>query len=169
MKTLNDWITNNYERLHSNACRIVSNPDKASDCLHICILSILESQEEKQQMLLDGGKLENFITMCVNIQWKSTTSPYHKHHRKQPQQESEYVEWKHNIEDEERTQYDLSCDCIFSELGSLHYYYRILLTDKFIEGLTYQQMNEKYKISKNSLLKDIKVGVQMLKTKCIEK
>lgn len=165
---MDKWISDNYQRLHSNACRITSNADKASDILHICILSILEAPADKQSMLLDGGKLENFITMCVNTQWKSSTSPYHNTHRKQGYLEVEYVDWKHDMEADELSEYDIQCDCIFSQIDELHFYYKILLTDKFILGLTYAQMNEKYRISKNSLLKDVKVGVEMLKQKCIK-
>lgn len=169
MEKVNRWINDNYERLYENACKIIPNRDKAGDCLHLCILSLLEYSAEKQQKLYEGGKLENYITMCVNTQYKSSTSPYYTKHRKQSMMETEYVEWKHyDVMEEEVDEYQQVCDCIFSSIDELHFYYRALLNDKFIEGLTYAQMNEKYRISKNSLLKDVKVGVEMLKQKCVK-
>jgi DNA-directed RNA polymerase specialized sigma24 family protein len=164
------WITNNYERLLENAMRITSNRDKASDVLHQCLTDLLGYPDDKKDRLSTEGKLENYITRCVNIQYKSITSPYHKFHRKQSMNEIEYMDFKHDSPDiiDEIDEYGIQCDCIFNELDKLHYYYRILLTDKFIEKLTYHQMNIKYRISKNSLLRDVHEGVRMLKNKCIK-
>lgn len=167
MKDINNWINKNYERLHSNACRITSHPDKAYDILHQCLTEFLSYPNEKQTKIFNQGKLENYITMCVNIQYKSKSSPYHRIHRKQGLLEDEYMEWKHqDIENEERTLYDIQCDCIFDEIPNLHFYYRELLTHKFIKGMTYQELYTYYNISKNSLIKDIKTGIEMLKQKC---
>ena len=168
---IEDWITNNYERLMDNATRITSNRDKASDVLHQCLTDLLSYPDDKKDRLSTEGKLENYITMCVNIQFKSSTSPYHKHHRKQGMNEVEYFDYKHDIEDiedEGLNEYNIQCSCIFDELDKLHYYYRILLTDKFIEKLTYHQLHIKYRISKNSLLKDVHQGVAMLRKICLK-
>lgn len=167
---INRWITENYERLHSNSCRITSHPDKAYDILHQCLTDFLSYPPEKQDKIFNQGKLENYLTMCVNIQWKSSTSPYHNLHRKQGMRETEYKDWVHdNVEDYNVNDFDLGCDCVLKELNNLHFYYRTLLEDKFIKGMTYQELHKFYGISKNSLLKDIKIGIQMLKQKCLEK
>ena len=167
VREIEKWMNEEYDRLLENATKITHNVDDASDVLHICILALLEYPADKQIRLLNEGKLENYMTMCVNRQWKSSTSPYHNQVRKQPQHETEYIDWKHDsMGDEGRDEYDEMCDCVFKEIDNLHFYYRILVQDKYIEGLTFQQMNEKYKISKNSLLRDVKVGVEMLKQIC---
>ena len=159
MNDIEIWINRNYEMLVDNATRITSNRNKAIEILHICMLSLLEYPADKQQRLYDEGKLENYMTMCVNRQWKSSTSPYHRQLRRHPQNETEWIEWKwgHNPE-EEIDVYDEMCECVFRELDDLHFYYRILIQDKFIQGMTYQQMNKKYRISKNALLRDVKEG-----------
>ena len=83
--------------------------------------------------------------------------------------ETEYFEWAHlDISTEDEDEYNECVECIFREIENLHYYYKTLLTDKFIKGMTYQELHEYYSISKNSLLKDIKVGVEILKQKCIK-
>ena len=162
------WINRNYDMLVSNVSRITRNKDEAIEILHICILSLLEFPADKQQRLYDEGKLEMYITSASNLQYKSSTSPYHRQNRRHYRNETEWVEWKyqHNPEDDSDDEYNEMCECALRELENLHFYYRILVQDKFINGLTYQQMNEKYRISKNSLLRDVKEGLQMLKLKC---
>ena len=162
------WINRNYDMLVSNVSRITRNKDEAIEILHICILSLLEFPADKQQRLYDEGKLEMYITSASNLQYKSSTSPYHRQNRRHYRNETEWVEWKyqHNPEDDSDDEYNEMCECALRELENLHYYYRILVSDKFIKGMTYQQMNEKYRISKNSLLRDVKEGLQMLKLKC---
>lgn len=168
MSDIEKWINRNYEMLVGNATRITSNRDEATEILHMCVLSLLEYPADKQQRLFDEGKLENYMTMCVNRNYKSSTSPYHRQLRRHPRNETEWVEWKwgHNPENDSDDEYNEMCECALRELNDLHFYYRILVQDKFINGLTYQQMNEKYRISKNSLLRDVKEGLQMLKLKC---
>ena len=166
---INKWITENYERLIDNASRITANRNEAEEILHICVLSLLEYPADKQQRLYDEGKLEMYMTSCVNLQYKSSTSPYHRQNRRHYRNETEWTEWKwgHNIEDG-NNEWDEICECALRELSNLHFYYRILVEDKFLKGMTYQQMNEKYRISKNSLLRDVKEGLVMLKQKCLK-
>lgn len=161
------WINENYNMLVDNVSRITRDRDEAIEILHICILSLLEFPADKQQRLYNEGKLEMYITSASNLQYKSSTSPYHRQNRRHYRNEVEWIDWKyqHNPIDED-DDYEAMCECVLKELNDLHFYYRILIQDKFINGLTYQQMNEKYRISKNSLLRDVKEGLEMLKQKC---
>ena len=169
MNDIEIWINRNYEMLVDNVARITRNRDEAIEILHICILSLLEFPADKQQRLYDEGKLEHYITSASSLQYKSSTSPYHRQNRRHYRNETEWVEWKyqHNPE-EENDEYNELCECVLRELDNLHYYFRILIQEKFIKGLTYQEMNEKFRISKNSLLRDVKEGLKMLKEKCDE-
>ncbi len=169
MSDIDRWISRNYETLVNNVSRITRNKDEAIEILHMCILSLLEFPADKQQRLYDEGKLENYITSASNLQYKSSTSPYHRQNRRHYRNETEWIEWKwgHNPEIEYDDWAEM-CECALRELENLHYYYRILIQEKFINGLTYQQMNDKFRISKNSLLRDVKEGLKMLKEKCDE-
>ena len=165
-RQINKWIEENYERLHSNACRITSHPEKGYDILHQCLMEFLGYPDEKKEKIFNQGKLENYITMCVNIQYKSVSSPYHRIYRRQGMNEDEYFDYKHDVMNDEYSLYDIQCDCIFEQIPNLHFYYRELINKKFVEGMTYHQLYEFYGISKNSLIKDIKIGIEMLKQKC---
>lgn len=168
MDKIEHWFNVNYERLVNNTNRITRDEEKTFDLLHECVVSFLQQPKERQLEILNDGKIEMFITKCVSIQFKSSTSPYHRKHRRQGMMEVEYMEWQHLdivVENDER---DECIECILKEIDNLHYYYRILITDKFIKGMTYQELHKYYGISKNSLLKDIKTGVEILKQKCVK-
>ena len=167
-REINKWISDNYERLYSNSCRITSHKDKASDLLHGCLTEFLSYPDSKQERIFSENKLENYLTSCCNIQFKSSTSPYHKFHRKQFSAEIEYIDFKHDISDivDEIDEYEICVECVFKEIENLHFYFRTLITDKYIRRLTFEEMHIKYKISKNSLHKDCHEGLEMLRNKC---
>jgi DNA-directed RNA polymerase specialized sigma24 family protein len=166
-REINDWINNNYETLHNNASRITSHPDKSSDLLHICLESFIRLPESRQQQMFDDSKIEHFITSCCNLQFKSSTSPYYYQYRKQSHNENEYVDWIHDSVELEPSDYDEWCDCVFQEMDNLHWYTKRLVDEKYIQGLTYDDLHKKYNINKNALLRDIHSGVDELREKCL--
>jgi len=167
MDKIEHWFKANYKRLVENTNKITRDKERTYDVLQECVLSFLQQPREKQQQIYDDGKVEHFITSCVNIQYKSATSPYHRKHRKQQQTEVVYVEWQHlDIPTEENDLEGECMDCIMRELDNLHFYYRTLIQDKYLKGMTYAELHSYYGISKNSLLKDVKQGLEMLKSKC---
>jgi hypothetical protein len=52
------------------------------------------------------------------------------------------------------------------ELDELHFYYRTLIEDKWMNGMTLNQMREKYDITLSNLSKDLKVAYAIIKEKC---
>ena len=118
--------------------------------------------------MLNDDKIEQWITKCVSIQYKSSSSPYHYQNRKARVNEDEYLEYKHDDgdDDEYNFQLDDCLECLEREVKNLFWYNRILIEKKFFEGWTYQQLHDYYGITKNSLACDIKVGILELKQKC---
>lgn len=161
------WINSNYKLLHNNVCRITSHPDKSSDLLHICLESFIRLPDSRQKQMFDDSKIEHFITSCCNLQFKSATSPYYYQYKKQRSNENEYVDWRHDFGDDEPSEYDEICDCVFENIDSLHWYTKRLVEEKYIQGLTYDELHLKYKINKNALSRDIHLGIDELREKCL--
>ena len=167
MDKIEHWFNVNYERLVNNTNRITRDKEKSFDILQECILSFLQQPVERQLEIYNGGKIEHYITKCINLQWKSSTSPYHRKHRRQGMMEVEYMEWQHlDVEADETDLWKEGCDCVEREIENLFWYHKILIKEKYYEAKTYAELHEKYKISKNSLLRDIKEAVAILKEKC---
>lgn len=166
---VNDWINKNYNVLVGNATRICRDKNKAIDVVHHCVMDFIQLPAPKQQQMLDDGKIENWITKCVSLQYKSTSSPYHYQNRKVRMSEDEYLEYKHDFGDVEEYdfQHDDCMECLEREVKNLFWYTRTLIEKKFIEGMTYQQLHDYFGITKNSLHRDIKAGLRELEEICI--
>jgi len=167
MDKIEHWFNKHYQLLVDNTNKITKSQDITNDVLQECILSFFQQPKEKQLQIYNNGKIEHFITSCVNIQYKSSTSPYHRKHRRQKQTEVFYIDWKYFDIPNEEEDLEAECmDCIMRELDNLHFYFRTLIQDKYLKGMTYAELHSYYGISKNSLLKDVKQGLEMLKSKC---
>ena len=166
---VNDWINRNYNKLVGNVSRITKCEDKAMDVLHHCVMDFIQLPDSNQQQMLRDGKIENWLTKCAHLQYKSSSSPYHYQNRKVRMLEDEYIEYKHDDGDEDDYdfQLDVCLECLEREVKHLFWYNRILIEKKFLENWTYAQLHSYYGISKQSLVRDIKVGLEILKGKCI--
>lgn len=156
-----------YPKLLENGMKITrGNKQIAEEILQIVILSFLEMNEERQMDIVNNGKLENFITKGVALNFHSSTSPYHRLYRKQ--KHNELFDIHPQEDDEWRLIYHERCDCVEKAIDGLHWYTAHLIKEKFYQGLTYQQLNQKYNISLNALVRDIKEGLLLIKNECNE-
>jgi hypothetical protein len=56
--------------------------------------------------------------------------------------------------------------CMMRELNNMHFYYKTLMEDKWMKGMTLNQMRDKYDITLSSLSKDLKIAYEIIRTKC---
>ena len=164
---MNEELNNIYPTLLSNAISITrGNKQVAEEILQMVILSYLELSDERKMNIIENGKLENFITKGVSLNFHSSTSPYHRLYRKRKHNELFDV---HEHEDEEwRLFYHDRCECVEKAVSELHWYNQHLIKEKFYEGLTYNQLHQKYNISLNALVRDIKESLLIIKQQCDE-
>ena len=128
------------------------------------VLSFLEMDKDRQIEIVNGGKLEHFITKGVSLNYNSSTSPYYRTYKKRKHTELYDV---HSDDDEEwRLAYHNKCECVNEAMDEMFWYSKTLIHEKYFVGLTYQQMNQKYNISLNALVRDVKEGLEFIKQKC---
>lgn len=163
---VNKIIMAEYSKLLDNANRICKDKDTSQEIVQMCLLSFCELGEDRQQQIINGGKLEHFITKCVSLNFNSSTSPYHRQYRKVQYNHFEFNDSVYEVEEEDNKWIHEKCDCLERELENLHWYDKHLIQKKYYEGWTYQQLHEYYNISLNSLVKDIKKTITTLKQKC---
>lgn len=163
---MNKEINETYPKLLQNATKICRNRKIAEEVLQMVMLSFLEMDEERKINIIENGMLENFITKSVALNFHSSTSPYHRLHRKRKHNELFDV---HSQDSEEwRLLFHERCDCVKGAVEEMFWYNKVLIEEKFYQGLTYQQLHKKYNISLNALVRDIKEGLLMIKEKCNE-
>jgi len=63
------YIMAEYPKLLDNAKRICKNPDISQEILQMCLLSFCELSEDRQQQIIEGGKMEHFITGLLFLIW----------------------------------------------------------------------------------------------------
>ena len=56
--------------------------------------------------------------------------------------------------------------CFKREMDTMSFYHRQLLMDKYQDCLTFDEIQKKYNITKNSLVNDIKNTLQFLRCRC---
>lgn len=161
---MNREINNIYPQLLKNAIKICRSKAIAEEVLQMVLLSFLEMDENRKMDIINNGKLEHFVTKGVALNFHSSTSPYHRLHRKRkhnelydvhPQQEDEWLHIYHE-----------RCSCVEEAVEELYWYEKHLVKEKFYNGLTYQQLHKKYNISLNALVKDLKGALQTIKERC---
>lgn len=167
---INKNLMAEYSKLLDNATRICKNPDISQEILQMCLLSFCELSEDRQQNIVNSGKLENYVTKCVALNFNSSTSPYHRQYRKIQYNHFEFNDSIYEVED--TSEYDKlwndKCECVEREYENLHWYSKHLLDRRFRDGWTFQQLHEYYNISLNALVKDVKTAILTLKQKCDE-
>ena len=178
---LNKFVSENYKWLMNEVKKNIARgkmSEYGEDLLHHVILDLYKMDEGKITQLLDDEKIKWYILSGCGLQLRSSTSPFYRIHRKQKMSSREnYV----SGDDHEFTfagsrgileqvyepyEEDELYQCMEYELENLHWYYRTLIQDKWIDGLTLNQMRDKYNITLSSLTKDLKVAYAIIREKC---
>jgi DNA-directed RNA polymerase specialized sigma24 family protein len=113
--------------------------------------------------------------MSLNI--RSSTSPFWSKYRKNgynsrglylaEYDEFEMYEWDEVVDPDQKPEDISAHECMHIAIDGLNFYYKQLIHDYYIQGLTYQQIREKYGITISSIRKDVKEGVRLIQEKCI--
>jgi hypothetical protein len=178
---INKFVSEHYEWLMKEVKKNIAKgkmTEYGEDLLHHILLDLYKLSDEKIDQLLNDDKMRWYVLSGCGLQLRSSTSPFYRVHRKEKMQSREnYIgggdhEFNYSgtkgILEQEYVPYegDPLYDCMIEEIESLHWYYRQLIQDKWIEGLTLAQMREKYGITLSSLSKDLKVAYEVIRTKC---
>ena len=180
-KRINEFVSENYKWLLKEVKKNITKgkmSEYAEDLLHHIILDLYKMNEGKITQLLDDEKMKWYILSGCGLQLRSSTSPFYRIHRKNKMSARENYtsgddhEFSYSggmgILEQEYIPYeeDELYQCMLREIENLHFYYRALLQDKWIEGLTLVQMREKYNITFSSLSKDLKVAYAIIRERC---
>ena len=187
-KQINAKVTQWYAKMYKDSIQISgANFEKyGEDLLAYCLEDFLcnKSIDYQYKISCIDEKLPNYIGYSMGLQIKSSSSPFWFKYRKEGYNsrgiylaEDGSVEIDPSVEigEEMDVEFDSPAyvkndlDCVRYALEQLHWYDSHLINDYFIKGLTYQDMHVKYKISLNSLKKDINKALAKIKNICSQK
>ena len=138
-----------------------------SDLTQIAVLQFLNKPLEVQKQMLDDNKVENYILVTAGMHIRSSSSPFYNQVRKHKMSaRSGALPDRTNEDDEFLLENQDFYQCFQREFPKMHYYFRTLLEEKYMNQLTFDEIREKYNITKMSLHQDVKAGLAYLRCKC---
>jgi hypothetical protein len=143
--------------------------DYAPDLLQVAILQFLKKPLETQYQMISEEKAGWYILVTCTRHIQSSTSPFYNQVRKFKMSARSGAMPENSNEDDPGAdpfaQYEWY-QCFLREMNTMSFYHRQLLTDKYQDSLTFEEIQKKYNITKNSLVQDIKNALQFLRCRC---
>jgi len=172
---INIAITKHYPKMLKDERQITSyNYHLYSDLLSFCMEQFLIKKDINYQykVCVEDDAILNYMGRAMSLNLRSSTSPYWSHIRRDSynfrglylaESDKDYISGNYDIIQEQEMD---SQDCVLQALEQLDFYHKPLLTDYYLNGLNYSQLNKKYGISPNHLKKAIDTGISIIKQQC---
>ena len=172
---VNIAITKHYPKMLKDEKQITSyNYHLYSDLLSFCMEQFLCKKPIDYQfkVCVTDDAILNYMGRSMGLNLRSSTSPYWSHIRKDSynyrglylvESDKDYTKGNYDIIREQEMD---NQDCVLQALEQLDFYLKPLLTDYYLNGLNYSQLNKKYNISPNHLKKAMDEGLDIIKQQC---
>ena len=173
---INRAITKAYPKMLQDYKRISGyNSQQFEELLPFCLEEFLCKKDLDYQfkVCVTDNAILNYMGRSMSLNLKSSSSPYWNKIRKQSynyrgvylaETEDAYIKREYDvINDPSETD---NYDCMLIQLNKLNFYYKPLVTDYFINGMTYQQMYKKYNINPRNLKIAIDEGLEIIRQEC---
>jgi len=172
---INIAITKHYKKMLQDEKRITSyNYHLYSDLLSFCMEQFLskKSLEYQYKVTVTDDAILNYMGRAMSLNLRSSTSPYWSHIRRDSynfrgiylaETDKAYINGDYDVIQEQEMD---NHGCMLQALEQLDFYHRPLLTDYYLNGLNYSQLNKKYGISLKHLKTAIEEGLNIIKTEC---
>ena len=172
---INHAITKHYPKMLKDEQRITSyNYHLYSDLLSFCMEQFLTKKplDYQYKVTVTDDAILNYMGRSMSLNLRSSSSPYWNQIRKQSynyrgvylaETDKAYINGDY---DEITVVEDADYDCMLTQLNKLDFYHKPLLTDYYLKGMTYEQLNKKYGIALRHLSQAINKGLEIIRTEC---
>jgi DNA-directed RNA polymerase specialized sigma24 family protein len=143
--------------------------DYAGDLLQVAVLQFLKKPLEVQYQMISEEKAGWYILVTCTRHIQSSTSPFYNEVRKFKMSTRSGALPELNNEDDPGADPFAEFEwyqCFKREMNTMSFYHKQLLLDKYQDCLTFEEIQKKYNITKNSLVQDIKNALQFLRCRC---
>jgi DNA-directed RNA polymerase specialized sigma subunit len=168
------WFRENYDWFNKQVKKNITKSTGPmvqfhDDLIQIVVEQFLTRSLIQQKQMLDDNVVSNYLLVSAVRHLQSSTSPFYNIVRKERMKSRSGAMPENSDEDEPGAnpfeQYDWY-QCFKREIDKMSFYHRQLLTDKYQDCLTFEEIQKKYNITKNSLVHDIKSALQFLRCRC---
>ena len=138
------------------------------DLMAIAVEFFLNKPIENQLQAIEEGKMENYITFMANLQAKSSTTKFYHDYKKHTLNMREYYPDSylydaHVIED---TSDDDLMFCIKHNIQNLTPFEKMLVEQRIIKGMSYEDIVTKYDIPYSALSNELTKVKKKLRKLC---
>ena len=177
---VNIKITQVYPKLYKDFRRITSyNHQQFEDLLLFCLHEFLTKKPVSYQYKVSviDDALPNYMGKSMSLNLRSSSSPYWHQYRQEGYNsrgaylaetgtklvQGEYDEIQDMLSP--ATEVD-PFECMLMAIQKLDFYHQPLLTDYYLKGMTYKQMNQKYGISLRHLKMAVEEAIKQVQQHC---
>ena len=166
---IHESISNMYIQLQGNATNVCTyNSDIWSDNLLADILEgFLARKIEAKWKIYMEGRLERYLTSAMSMAIKSSSSAFYHKYRKGLERSRELFHgYDYGADNSDNSiKYKELLDNVENEVSELHFYYRDLINKHYYQNISTKEISKELKISTNTITRDIRIGLQILKDK----
>ena len=177
---INRGIEKHHTKLYQDYRRITSyNHERFEDLLPFCIHEFLTKKplDYQFQVVVKDDTLPNYMGRAMSLNLRSSSSPFWHKYRQEgynsrgaylAEEEDRYLQGSYDeIPDLLSPAEDVDpYECMLSAIKKLDFYHQPLLTDYYLNSMTYSQMNKKYGIPLNHLKKAVETAIKQIRQHC---
>ena len=157
---IRSYISENYDAIKKIACVIAKK--SITDCEELChlvILSILESDQEKIEEIIQKKQLRYWIVRMMMNQYNSNTSPFHYTYRKPAERHraaSQDIAMWYDSDMEKKIRDEEKIDFINSTLSDMPYFDKTVTEIYYEHNHSLRTMAQATGVSRTTLFKTLK-------------
>ncbi len=176
IREINLTIEKVYPKMVADFNRITTyNRRQYEDLLPFCLSELLtkKSIDYQYQLICIDKKLANYIGRSMSLNIRSNTSPYWAHYRRESySSRGVYLTENQDLGEYQKDDFDLELhqqnprECMHYAIEQMDFYHKAIITDYYLNDMTYNELHDKYGITLNSLKKAVNIAIKLIQKDC---
>lgn len=163
-------LTKLYPQLQINEKKVLGSAYDmyGGDLLAVAVEFFLNKPIDNQVEAFEEGTAENYITYMMNLQAKSSTTKFYHEYKKHTLKMREYYpdSYLYDAHVEEDKSDDDRMLCLKAAIKELDPFEKMLVEERIIKGVGYEDIREKYDIPYSALSNQLTKVKKKLRKKC---
>ena len=171
-REINETIKRVYPKMIADFNRITTyNRKQYEDLLPFCLAELLgkKSIDYQYQLICVDKKLANYIGRSMSLNIRSNTSPFWQHYRRETYvSRGVYLTDNEDLGEYQSDDFDLPIEkqnpreCMHYAIEHMDFYHKAIITDYYLNDMTYNELHDKYGITLASLKKAVNTAIKLI-------
>jgi hypothetical protein len=175
-REINETIKRVYPKMIADFNRITTyNRKQYEDLLPFCLAELLgkKSIDYQYQLICVDKKLANYIGRSMSLNIRSNTSPFWQHYRRETYvSRGVYLTDNEKVGEYQPDDFDIPVEkqspreCMHYAIEHMDFYHKAIITDYYLNDMTYNELHDKYGITLASLKKAVNTAIKLIQKNC---